>query len=44
MSNKCLVCGGTMVHVNGRDWIRSECGDEGVDGRLQKSLLRFPIF
>lgn len=32
MSNICLVCGGKMKHVSGRDWVCTACGADAWMG------------
>lgn len=32
MKQKCLVCGGTMEHISGRDWECTKCGADAWMG------------
>ena len=32
MKQKCLVCGGTMEHIKGRDWACTKCGADAWMG------------
>ena len=32
MSNICLVCGGKMKHIKGRDWVCTACGADAWMG------------
>ena len=32
MSNICLVCGGKMKHISGRDWVCTACGADAWMG------------